>query len=364
MSFSIGDRFRFTTIGESHGDGLGVVIEGVPAGYEINKRLIDANLYRRRSKSHLTTPRFENDNYEILSGILDGKANGGPITFYIKNEDKNSSDYPEKMIKPRPSHADYPAYVKYNGNNDIRGGGFFSGRLTFAPVIAGSIAMDILSKMGIDIKSRIKFIYNIEDKKLDYSNVSPADFKGIEEKIIPVLGKYTEFKIYDLIEKIRQEEDSVGGIVEVFAFNVPAGVGEPIYASLESEIAKRIFSVPGVNGLEFGIGFQSVNLKGSENNDTYHYVDGEIKTKTNNHGGILGGITTGMPIVLKANVKPTSSIGIEQETINLETKKDDKLKINGRHDPAIILRVPVVLETMVATAILDQMIVGGIDVFK
>lgn len=354
MSYSFGKNYKITVFGQSHSEEIGVVIDGIEAGYKINFNLIDKNLDRRRpGKNKYTTSRKELDSFKIVSGEVDGITCGAPICAVIKNKDQKSLDYKNLRDKPRPSHADYPAFVKYNGYNDIRGGGQFSGRMTAPMTIAGSIAEDLLLKKNIRVYSRIKSIGKSKDIDIAYTDIDLEKLNVLKNDDFPTFDEDAKKNMQDEILNAKKNLDSIGGVVEIVVLNMPVGVGEPLFNSVESNIAAAIFSVPGVKGIEFGSGFNAANMLGSEHNDEY-FVEGEkIKTKTNNHGGILGGLSTSMPIVFRVAIKPTPSIGLTQNTVSLKNKTNEKLEIKGRHDPSIVPRAAVALEMMTCVSILD-----------
>ncbi|MCE7736512.1 MAG: chorismate synthase [Candidatus Heimdallarchaeota archaeon] len=352
---SIGTEFRITLIGSSHGSIVGVVIDGVPPGKEIDKNSIQIELNKRRpGQSSVTTDRVEKDTIIIEAGIYNGRTTGEPIVAYVRNKDIDSSYYEEIKDTPRPGHADYPAHVKYKGFNDVRGGGRFSGRLTLGIVIAGSIAQQILQKNGITFIAYSRSIGQITTDpesldltpKLIYAEqnlVRTADPEAIQ----PMIKEITNAK---------EAGDSVGGIVECIIQNLPIGIGEPWFDSVESRLAHIIFSIPAVKGIEFGSGFASTTMTGSKHNDEYEYHDDKVVTKTNNAGGILGGLTNGMPVVFRVAFKPTSSIKKTQQTVNLGSGELDTLKIKGRHDPCIVPRAVPVVENAAACVLLDLML--------
>lgn len=359
MSYSFGKNFKVTLFGQSHSEDLGIVIDGISAGYKINKDLIRKNLERRRSgKNKFSTARKEDDDFKIVSGEVDGITCGAPLCALIENKDQRSKDYDNLKDRPRPSHADYPAYVKFKGFNDIRGGGQFSGRMTAPIVIAGSIAEDLLLKRGIKIYSRIKSIGQASDIELDLKEIKEEKFSILKNEDFPVFQNEAREKMQEEILKAKEDGDSIGGIVETFILNMPKGIGEPFFDSLESVISHAVFSVPGIRGIEFGSGFEAAKMHGSSHNDEYYYENGEVKTRTNNHGGIIGGLSSGMPIIFRTAVKPTSSIAKAQNTISLKDKKNVNLKIIGRHDPSIVSRALVAIEMITALAILDLVMEG------
>lgn len=359
MSYSFGKNYKITVFGQSHSKEIGVVIDGIKAGYQINYNLIEKNLDRRRpSKNKYSTARRELDSFKIVSGEVEGITCGAPLCAIIENKDQRSRDYEYLRDKPRPSHADYPAYIKYKGHNDIRGGGQFSGRMTAPMVIAGSIAEDILLDKNIEIYSRIKSIGKIKDCDIDYEKIDLSELKNLKNEDFPVLNKSVKEEMQREILKAKENLDSVGGIVEIAVLNMPAGIGEPLFNSVESNIASAVFSIPGVKGIEFGSGFSASEMPGSIHNDAY-YMDGEnVKTRTNNHGGIIGGLSTSMPIVFRVAIKPTPSIAKVQDTVSLKNKTDEKLEIHGRHDPSIVPRAAVALEMITAVSILDLVMEG------
>lgn len=326
MSSIIGDKIKISVFGESHGKYIGVVIDGFPAGEKISLDEIMSDMERRApGRNKLSTKRFETDEPEIISGILNDVATGAPICAIIKNQDVNSSSYCSVKKIPRPGHSDYTATVKFKGFNDIRGGGHLSGRLTAPITFAGSLCKQVLRKKGIEINARIKSIAGYSDKN----------------------------EITQAIERAANQGDSVGGIVECVIAGVPAGFGDPIFDGIENNIAKYVFGIPGVKGIEFGLGFEYANKLGSESNDEFFFDGEKFSTRTNNHGGILGGISSGMPIVFRVVVKPTPSIAKEQRSVDLNNKKNTSITINGRHDPCIVPRAVVVVEAVSAIAILN-----------
>ncbi len=320
---SFGTIFRLSIFGESHGNGIGIIIDGAPPGIEFSTDDMESDLARRRSGARGTTLRQESDIPEILSGIYNNKTTGAPITILFRNSNTRSHDYDRFRDTPRPGHADFTAMTKYKGYNDPRGGGHFSGRITLGIVAAGALAKKILPSMKIN--SQIIEI-------------------GGEKDYAPVL------------EKVIEEKDSAGGIVQVTARGIPAGIGEPFFNSMESCLSHLVFSIPAVRGIEFGAGFASARMKGSQCNDPLISTDG--KTSSNNAGGINGGITNGNDLIFRVAVKPTSSIGKEQETINLKIGVMEKLEIEGRHDSCIVLRTPVIFEACTAIAVADLFLTG------
>lgn len=351
MSSITGKNIKISVFGESHGEMIGATIDGLPAGFKIDLEKIRFFLNRRKPGKKNTTPRNENDDFEIVSGFFNGYTTGAPLTIIIRNTDKRSKDYKDIKQKPRPSHSDYTAFIKYKGFADYRGGGHFSGRLTATICAVGNVVLQILESKKIYIFSHIKQLHHIKDVKIEDTTIEEQ--KEIQQKEIAFLNdkniELANAKISEIVEK----GDSIGGQIETIVHNVGVGFGSPIFDSIESKISSMMFSIPAVKGVEFGNGFDCSNLLGSENNDEFKFQDGKIITKTNNSGGINGGISNGMPIVFNIAIKPTSSISKEQNTVNLDSKLNDKLKVEGRHDPAIILRAVPVVEAMTAIAIYD-----------
>jgi len=353
-----GNKIRLSIFGESHGEAIGIIIDGLEAGTKLNLENINKFIERRKAgKSSFTTSRKEKDEYKILSGYKDGYTTGAPFCVIFENTNTISKDYENLKDLLRPNHSDYPAKIKFKGFNDVRGGGHFSGRITLALTFAGAIAMDILEEKGIKIFSHIKRILDIKDKSfLDFKEIDLDEFENLKESSLPFIENGLEDKTKDLLEKIKLSGNSVGGEIECACFNLPVGLGSPFFDSLESKISHLAFSVPAIKGISFGIGFDFANILGSEANDLYYLDNNEIKTRTNNNGGILGGLSTGMPLVFSVVVKPTSSISLEQKTVNIKEMKEDILKINGRHDACIVPRVLPVIEAIMALAILDEII--------
>lgn len=336
---------------------MGAVIDGIPAGTVIDTEALARFMARRAPGSGpLSTPRRESDLPEIVSGTADGVCCGAPLCIIIKNTDARSADYERIRSVPRPSHADYPAYVKYGGHNDIRGGGQFSGRLTAPFCAAGGIALQLLEKRGIRVFSHILSAGGIKDEPFDPVSPDTERLGALAGLRLAVLDPAAGERMAAEIKAAHADGDSVGGIVECMVTGLPAGVGEPIYDSLESRIASLVFSIPAVKGVEFGSGFAGSALRGSRNNDPYRVLDGRIVTSSNNSGGICGGISTGMPVLFRAAFKPTPSISRPQASVLLEEMKDETLEITGRHDPCIVPRALPAVEAAAAMAVLDLMI--------
>ncbi len=360
MSSIMGKLIRVCVFGESHGEAIGAVIDGLPAGEEIDEAQIAEQLERRapgRDKS--ATPRSESDTPIILSGMLDGKTTGMPLAMQIKNSDTRSSDYSYLKATPRPSHADYPASVKYGESFDIRGSGHFSGRLTAPIVFAGSVCRQILARRGVTVGGHIYSVGSAYDTPFDAVNVTAEQLNSLNKRSFAVISSGAEIKIREEIEKARIDADSVGGVIEIAVCGLPAGIGEPMMGGVESALSAAVFGIPAVKGIEFGAGFKIAEMRGSEANDAYIMRDGKIRTKTNNNGGILGGITTSMPIIMRVAIKPTPSIGKAQSTLSVETGETAELIIKGRHDPCIVPRAVSAVEAAVCITLLDLMKESG-----
>lgn len=348
MSSTIGKNIRLTIFGESHGPAIGGVLEGLPPGIPIPNVRIQREMERRKTGGDYATPRKEPDQYEILSGVFQGKTTGAPLAVEIRNQDARSKDYRPEIL--RPSHADYTAHIRYNGYEDYRGGGHFSGRLTAPMVFFGAIAREILAQDGILIRGHLKRLGDIEEEPME--NIPLNEEIPVGE--IPFFSSEKREEAKKQLKQLMEEKDSVGGIVEIMVHNVPAGWGNPKFDGIESALAQGIFALGGVKGLEFGSGFQGTEKKGSENNDPFVLEKGNIQTQTNHSGGIQGGITNGMPIVFRVAIKPTASIGKIQKTVNLKTQEEIQYEIHGRHDPAIPIRALPVIENLTALLLLDQ----------
>jgi chorismate synthase len=353
---SIGQRLVLTSFGESHGRCVGAVLDGCPAGLEINEIDIQKMLdLRRPGQSLVSTQRKEEDRVEILSGVFRGYTTGAPIAMIIWNADHDSRDYEQLRTKMRPGHSDYPALIKYKKFNDFRGGGRFSGRLTATHVMGGAIARKLLkTALGIETNS-----YTLQIGKIRIRNVTQQMMKMIYSNEVRCPDKNTAKKMRDAILAARKKMDSLGGVIESVTTNLPVGLGEPIFGSLESDLGKALYSIPAVKGIEFGSGFAGAETFGSQNNDPYMIKNGKIVTKTNNAGGILGGLSNGMPIVLRVAFKPASSILKKQTTIDIKTKKPTSLQVMGRHDPCVVPRAPPVVDSLVSLVLADHALQGG-----
>ncbi|MFU7516369.1 chorismate synthase [Clostridium sp. HCS.1] len=354
MSGVFGNDIKISIFGESHGAAIGVNIDGLPSGFEIDMDKVLFEMGRRApGKNQLSTSRKEADLPEILSGYFEGKTTGTPLCAIIRNGDTRSKDYSKTKDFLRPGHADYSGFERYSGFNDYRGGGHFSGRLTAPLVFAGAICKQILEDKGIVIGAHIASIKEIEDDSFNPTNISPMELLNLRNKELPLINDSLEEKIKHRIMQAKYDGDSVGGTIECAVVGIKAGVGNPFFDSIESTLAHLMFSVPAIKGIEFGRGFDMTKLFGSEANDEYYYDGDLVKTRTNNNGGILGGISNGMPILFKVAVKPTASILKEQNTVDINNKKDVKFRIEGRHDPCIVQRAVPVIEAVAAIGILD-----------
>ena len=351
MSSIMGNKIKISVFGQSHSKAIGVVIDGLPAGKKIDMEKVVAFMERRApGRNAYSTKRFETDKPEILSGLVNDTTCGAPLCMVIYNENQNSADYENVMDTPRPSHADYSAYIKHNGFNDVSGGGHFSGRLTAPLCFAGTVCMQILEDMGVSVQAHILSIKDVKDEKFNPINVENYN---IDKKEFSVINDSQGEQMKAEIEKARIQGDSVGGVIECAITGVKAGFGDPMFDGVENMLAKNLFGIPAVKGIEFGNGFEATTLYGSENNDEFCIENGEIKTKTNNAGGINGGITNGMPILFNVAIKPTPSIAKIQDSISLKDKTEKELEIVGRHDPCIVPRAVPVVEAVAAITILD-----------
>jgi chorismate synthase len=350
-------NIKLSLFGESHGEAIGVVIDGLMPGTELDLKNIAGEMARRSpGRSELSTAREEDDMPKIISGFFEGKTTGTPLCALIYNRDKKSGDYSKLKDLMRPGHADYSGAMHYKGFNDYRGGGHFSGRLTAPLVFAGAICKQILEKKGIQIAAHILSIKDICDKSFDEVNIENMDCKQLKNSELPLLNIAQEKAMRQAIIDAKERQDSLGGVVECMIIGVHAGIGEPFFDSIESTLSHLLFSIPAVKAVEFGCGFEMSKMFGSQCNDAFYYDEsGIVKTKTNHNGGILGGITTGMPIVFKAAVKPTPSIAKLQSTVNIKEQRGSILTITGRHDPCIVPRIVPVIEAAAAIAILDLM---------
>ena len=353
----LGERLVLMSFGESHGKCIGMVLDGCPAGLPLSESDLQTQLNRRKpGQSIITTQRKEEDRAEILSGVFNGFTTSAPICALIWNKDQDSRPYDAMKNTPRPGHADFPASVKYGGFEDYRGSGRFSGRLTATMVMAGAIAQKLLFySLGVEVVAYTSEIGGIVSKPVTFEQAKTNTY--LNEVRCPDVDSAERMK--SLILQARKEGDSVGGIIECIATGLPVGLGEPLFSSMESDLSKALFSIPAVKGVEFGSGFGGSRLMGSENNDEYVISNGKIVTTTNNSGGIIGGLTSGMPLVIRIGFKPASSIAKKQRSVNLLTRSECEITVPGRHDPCVVPRAPPVVESLVSLIISDHAIRGG-----
>lgn len=349
MSSTYGENLHLTIFGQSHSPAIGMTLEGIPAGEQLDFEALQRFLERRApGRNAYSTARKEADAPEFLSGLRGDTTCGVPLTAIIRNGDTRSKDYAPFSAVPRPGHADYTANVKYFGCQDYAGGGHFSGRLTAPLCIAGGVCLQILRRRGIEVISRIIAIGDVEDP-------SPLT-ASTAEKAFPTVDEAAGEAMQAAIAQAKAQGDSLGGVIECAVLGLPAGLGDPMFGGMENRIAGIVFGIPAVKGVEFGAGFAAARLRGSQNNDSYTVQDGRIETRSNHCGGILGGITNGMPLVFRAAIKPTPSIAMEQDSINLETLTEEKLRVGGRHDPCIVPRAVPVIEAAAAIAVYDALL--------
>lgn len=362
MKNTFGQSVAVTLFGESHGNAIGAILDGLAPGIAVDEAFIAKQMQLRRSVSSLSTARKEADEVRILSGVVNGHTTGTPIALMIENGDTRSKDYEALKTVARPGHADYTAYCKYHGYSDTRGGGHFSGRITAGLVAAGAIAISALADLGIHIGTHISKCGGVADRRFedyqkDVSALGDMDFAVLDKEKAEIMKKE--------IEKAKSEGDSVGGVLETAVIGLPAGIGEPWFDTLESVLAHGIFAIPAVKGLEFGAGFAMSDMCGSEANDPFRMTDGQVTTESNNNGGILGGISSGMPILFRTAIKPTASIYQTQNTVDFLKKENQELIIHGRHDPAIVHRARVVVDSVTALVLCDMLALRfGTDFLK
>lgn len=354
MSSNWGSRIRLQIFGESHGQAIGAVLDGLPAGIAISKEQIEADMRRRMPRAVAgSTARREADQPVILSGVRNGKTTGSPLAMMIKNSDQHSGDYESLADVPRPAHADYTAWIKYGGMADMRGGGHFSGRLTAPLVFAGAVARSYLAQKGVFVGAHLLRIGVAQDMPFDPLGVDAAQLKNLYEMDFPVICAAAADVMKGEIETARMGRDSVGGVVECAAVGLPAGLGEPMLEGVEAKVASLLFGIPAVKGVEFGDGFSLAQKHGSEANDPMGIEDGAAVFRSNHAGGILGGITTGAPLIVRTAFKPTPSISLPQRTVNLRTMQEEELVIRGRHDSCIAVRGLAAVEAAVLLALMD-----------
>lgn len=360
MKSSVGNKIRISVFGESHGPAIGCTLEGLPSGVKIDFDALMTQMSRRApGRDKTATTRKEADIPEFVSGVTDGVTTGAPITIIIKNNDTKSNNYDNIRDNPRPSHADYAAHIKYGGANDIRGGGHFSARLTAPIVAAGAVCRQILKDEGITVGGHILSIGGVEDKGFDPVNVTDTELEALSSKLFALNSPEKEEPMREAVESARLDCDSVGGSVELAAVGLPVGLGSHMFLGVENVVSNILYGVPAVKGVSFGAGFDYADMKGSEANDQMYFDEnGAVKCYTNNCGGITGGMTNGMPLIVKVALKPTPSIAKEQKTVNLKTGENCLLKIEGRHDPCIVPRALPVLEAALSIALLDLLALG------
>jgi chorismate synthase len=354
---SIGKEFIVTTFGESHGKVVGVVVDGCPAGVPLSEDDFQVDLDRRiPAEPKIVSARVEKDVIKVLSGLLNGLTTGAPVAVLVENKETDSSDYEAMKDLPRPGHSDYPARIKYGGLNDYRGGGRFSGRVTVALIMAGTVAKKILSHFDVSVFAYTLAIGQVKaDKKFNTDEISKNRYFTATRCPDFECGKRME----EAIINAKKEGDSLGGIIECLVLGLPLGIGEPMFDSLDADLAKSIFAVPAVKGVEFGMGFEAAKMKGSQNNDPYQLENGHVVSLTNNAGGVLGGLSSGMPIVIRVAIKPTPSIAKEQKTVNLKRIENASLIVKGRHDPCIVPKAVPAIEAVIAITLVDHMIRAG-----
>lgn len=379
MSATFGDRLRLTVFGESHAAAIGGVVEGFPEGVKIDQQKLQVHMTRRApGRSTLTTLRQEADQVQILSGVFEGYTTGTPLSFIVENRDQRSKDYERMRFVLRPGHADYTAYAKYRGFQDYRGGGAFSGRLTAPLHVAGGLAMQMLNQHGIDIVAHALSVGEQRDVSFSEAGMDlSADQQTLRkwkkrflEMPLPTIREEVSEKMAKVIEEVQRQNDSIGGVAECAIFGVEAGLGGYFFRNVESRLAQLCFSIPAVKGIEFGDGFALASMKGSEANDTMYFSEdfaegsdtdlsaklSSVRHRSNHNGGVLGGLTNGMPILFRVAIKPTPSISKRQRTVNLETMKEEELVIEGRHDPCILPRVIPVIESAAALVTADLLL--------
>lgn len=354
MASYLGEHIHVSVFGQSHSPAIGVVVDGLPAGERVDMEELGRFLKRRAPGQNATsTPRKEADLPQFLSGLVDDVTCGAPLAALIENTNTRSQDYAQLRDKPRPGHADFTAQVKYGGFQDVAGGGHFSGRLTAPLCIAGGICLQILKRRGIEVAAHIASIAGEADRPFDPMGESVETLDALKRAPFPVLDEKAGERMRKVILQAKEEGDSVGGIVECLVTGVPAGLGEPMFGGMENRLAAALFGIPAVKGVEFGAGFGVAAMWGSENNDPFTVKDGKLVTETNHAGGILGGITNGMPLVFRLAVKPTPSIAKQQQTVSLSKKQVEELVVTGRHDPCIVPRAVPVVEAVTALVLTD-----------
>ena len=362
MASYFGKQIHISLFGQSHAPAIGVTVDGLPAGERVDLEELQRFLQRRApGRDATSTPRKEGDVPNILCGLVDSVTCGAPLTAVIENTNTRSQDYNELRDKPRPAHADFTAQVKYGGFQDVRGGGHFSGRLTAPLCVAGGICLQILARRGICIGAHIRSIAQVEDRPFQPLGEPPDELNRVKRAPFPVLEEQAGEQMRAAIVQAREAGDSVGGVVECITQGIPIGLGSPMFQGLESQLAAALFAIPAVKGVEFGAGFAAARMRGSEHNDPFVAEGGAIRTQTNHAGGILGGISSGMPILFRAAFKPTPSIARKQHTVRLSTGTEEDLQITGRHDPCIVPRAVPVVEAVTALVLLDALLDRNTD---
>lgn len=354
MSSVWGTKIKLSVFGESHGKAIGVVMDSLPAGLRLDMAQIATQMARRApGQDQTTTARVEADAPEIISGLLNGVTTGAPLCALIENCNTRSGDYADVVLVPRPSHSDYPAYVKYRGYNDVRGGGHFSGRLTAPLVFAGAVCRQLLAEKGIAIGGHIARIGQVVDEPFDCSNISKEQLLTLSQTPFATINSGAKLAMQNAILEAKQEQDSIGGVVECAAVGLPVGIGSNIFTTVESVLSSLFFAIPAVKGVEFGLGFGFGEAKASHVNDAYCLEGDTVKPHTNFNGGVLGGMSTGAPVVARVALKPTPSISLPQDSVNLTNNSPETLIIHGRHDPCIVGRALPVVEACMAIGLLD-----------
>ncbi len=352
-----GQKLTLQVFGQSHGEAVGAVLDGFPAGIRIDAEKLAAFMGRRApGQGTHTTARREKDAPEFVSGVVDGVTCGAPITVLIRNQDIRSGDYASLRDVPRPSHADWPAFVKYGPAHDVRGGGAFSARLTAPVCAAGALALQLLEEKGVFVGAHIAEIAGIPDDSFDPVNLRPEALRGPGQKAFPVISDQAGRQMLSAIEEARKAADSVGGVVECGALGLPVGLGGPLFEGLESVLSFALFAIPAVRAVGFGSGFAAAGMRGSRHNDPIIVRDGTVRTATNHAGGLQGGMTNGMPLLLTAAFKPTPSIGRPQRSVSFSRMEETELVISGRHDPCVVPRAVPVVEAMTALVLLDRLL--------
>lgn len=354
-----GKCVKLSLFGESHGPGIGVVLDGLPHGFALDLNAVSAEMQRRRATGALATPRAEADMPEILSGLLNNVTTGAPLCALIRNQDARSGDYEGLREVPRPGHADYTAFVRYGNHHDVHGGGHFSGRLTAPLVFAGAVAKQIIAVQGAEVCGRVSRLAGIDDPASPGIYKNSTAWAGLRQKPVAAFDDGAAERMRQAILAAKAEGDSVGGCIEAVAFGLPAGLGSPFFDNVESRLASFLFAIPAVKAVSFGAGFAIADLMGSEANDAFLWDDGRVKTATNHNGGLGGGITNAMPLVVNVALKPTPSIAKPQRSVNLKTGQNEELRVKGRHDPCVVQRALPVVEAGVALTILDLMVEAG-----